>query len=136
MSATAIVRALLMQRTALTAIVPATRIFTGVAPQGTPLPAIGVTEISSSEEPTVARLLSKSLVRSRVQVTVYSMKYPEMKQLLLLAKLGTGVHTGNVLGFPVNSVLPAGVGPEIPPGDDKIFEQSRDFVVTFREANL
>jgi hypothetical protein len=35
----------------------------------------------------------------------------------------------------VRSVLPAGGGPEIPPGDDKIYEQSRDFVVTFTEAN-
>lgn len=140
MSSTAIMRALLIANATITAIVPKARVYVGVIPQGATLPAIGVSEISSTEDITTARLLSASMIRSRVQVTVYADNYPQMKQLILLCKLGRGVHTGTVQTSPttsyrVNSVLPWGVGPEIPPGDDKIYEQSRDFMVTFKEAN-
>lgn len=136
MSAVAIVRALLTARPAVTAVVPAARIFSGIVPQGTALPAIGIREVSGYEEPTVARRMARVMIRSRVQVTVYAANYVQMKQLVALAKLGGGVHTGVIAGIPVNSVTPDGVGPEVSPADDKIFEQSRDFMVTFREANL
>lgn len=135
MSSTAIIRTLLASTPAVTAIVPATRIIAGIVQQGTTLPAIGVSEVSSTAEMTVSRRTNTELVRSRVQVTVYGTSYPQMKQLLLACKMGKGVKNGTVAGFYVNSVMPAGTGPEIPPGDDKIFEQSRDFMVTFAEAN-
>lgn len=135
MSSTAIIHALLASTPAVTAIVPVARIITGVVPQATPLPAISVSEVSSTAEMTVSRRTDTELVRSRVQVTVYGKNYPQMKQLLLACKMGKGVKNGTVAGFYVNSVMPAGTGPEIPPGDDKIYEQSRDFMVTFAEAN-
>jgi hypothetical protein len=75
------------------------------------------------------------LIRERVQVTALARDYPTMKRLLHAAGLGRGVHTGLIAGFQVHSVIPLGTNPEIPPGDDKIFEQSRDFMVTFTEAN-
>lgn len=135
MSSTAIIRTLLASTPAVTAIVPPARIIAGIVQQGTTLPAIGVSEVSSTAEMTVSRSTNTELVRSRVQVTVYGTSYPQMKQLLLACKMGKGVKNGTVAGFYVNSVMPAGTGPEIPPGDDKIFEQSRDFMVTFAEAN-
>lgn len=145
MSSTAIVRALLAANAQITAITPATNsdktnhIWVGVVPQEATLPAIGVSEISNTEDITTSRRLSHGLIRSRVQVTVYAKTYQQMKDLLRLAKLGGGVHTGVVTyggkSHIVRSVLQWGVGPEIPPGDDKIYEQSRDFMVTFMEAN-
>jgi hypothetical protein len=134
MSGVAIVRKLLVDNPALTALVPAARILSGIAPQGTPLPLISVHTISSSEFHDMRR--HTRLTRERVQVTVLTNNdYPTMKKALKAANLAPGVHGGTILGFNVRSVLPSGDGPEIPPSDDKIYEQSRDFVVTFTEAN-
>jgi len=45
-------------------------------------------------------------------------------------------HRGTYLGFKTLSVLPAGVGPDLNDlDDDGVYEQSRDFMVTFAEAN-
>lgn len=133
MSGVAILRALLLANTSVTAITA--RVVAGVLPQGVTLPAIGVSEVSSNEERTVARNLPVKMIRERVQVTALAKDYATMKKLIKAAALGPGVHTGVVLGFRVNSILPEGVGPEIPPADDGIYEQSRDFMVTFLEAN-
>lgn len=138
MSAVAIAVALLRAHAPVTAILPATSIYAGPVPQGKPFPAISVTEVSGYEHDTVNRDRPKSLMRSRVQVTVLTADpggYAKMKQLLLAAKLGAGNHTGVVGAYEVNSVRPEGVNPEMPVGDDGIYEQSRDFMVTFQETN-
>lgn len=135
MSAVAILRALLVAHAPVTAQVPAARIYAGAAPQGAVLPAISLTEISSNEESTVNRERPKTLVRSRVQVTILAANYPQMKALLLAAKLGAGNHTGLIGAYEVNSVRPESVNPEMPVEDDGIYEQSRDFMVTFQETN-
>lgn len=136
MSGAAIVRALLAARQAVLDLVPnEDRIVAGVLPLGSALPALSVHTISEEEVPTLARNLSVKMIRERVQVTALAADYTVMKRLLKAAALGPGVHTGVVLGIRVKSILPAGVGPEIPPGGDTIYEQSRDFVVTFVEAN-
>lgn len=133
MSGVAIVRALLAADATVMAITP--RVVAGVLPQGVALPALSVSEISSNEFTTTARNLPTKLIRERVQVTALAKDYAAMKNLLKAAALGRGTHTGTVLGFLVRSILPEGVGPEIPPADDGIYEQSRDFMVTFIEAN-
>lgn len=135
MSGTAIVRALLAGYEPLTALVPAVNIRAGTLPQNTTLPGVVATTVGDNDQETTARNLSTRLVKERVQVTVLAKDYETMKRALKAARLGPGVHTGIIAGYQVRSVLPWGVGPEIPPGDDKIYEQSRDFMVTFIEAN-
>lgn len=141
MSGVAIVRALLAAHAPVASVVGLdvkgnVKVYAGVIPQNTPLPAIVVTSITESEQGTSARRLATKMIRERVQVTVLTKNdYPGMKNLLKAAALGPGMHTGVVLGYPVRSVQQWGVGPEIPAADDKIFEQSRDFMVTFIEAN-
>lgn len=135
MSGVAIALALLRAHAPVLALMPASSIYAGPVPQGKPFPAISLTEVSSNEQDTVDRDRPKTLARSRVQVTVLASGYPQMKQLLLAAKLGAGNHTGVIGAYEVNSVRPAGVGPEIPPDDAGIYEQSRDFMVTFQETN-
>jgi hypothetical protein len=141
MSSVAIVRALLKQRTGLLAVVPEGRIYAGIAPQDAVYPTIGVSEVSNFPKlRTTRRAGATEMVEARVQVTVYAKTYQQMKDLLLLCKIGPGTSSGIVMPAPnkfytVNAVLPWGVNPEIPPGDDKIYEQSRDFMVTFAEAN-
>jgi hypothetical protein len=138
MSGVSIVVALLRAHAPVMAILPSSSVYAGPVPQGKPLPAISVTEISSNEQDTVNRDKPKTLVRSRVQVTVLAAGqggYAKMKELLLAAKLGAGNHTGMVGAHEVNSVRPYGVNPEMPVDDAGIYEQSRDFMVTFLETN-
>jgi len=136
MSAVAIIRALLAASPAVTALVPAARIFAGIAPQGTALPLISVTEVSHRELDTVARASERVTVRARVQVTVSAASYISQKTILKEARLGPGVHRGVVVGFDVKAVQPAEVSPDLNQGDDNgIFEQSRDFMVTYAEAS-
>lgn len=135
MSGVAILRQLLAQHAPVLDLVPAQRVVAGMLPQGAALPALSIHEVGSNEEPTVARRMPVKMLRERVQVTALAKDWTQMQRLLKAADLGAGVKTGTVLGFRVNSILPAGTNPEIPPGADQIYEQSRDFVVTFLEAN-
>jgi hypothetical protein len=136
MSGTAIVREILANDQRVLSIVPATSVRAGIVPQGNEMPAVCVHTISETEEETIARNMPVKMIRELVQVTVYAKdSYALMKRLMKASSLSSSVHRGNFVGFKCISVLPWGVGPEIPPTDDKIYEQSRDFMVTFVEAN-
>lgn len=135
MSATTIMRELLLARSSVTSVVPAARIYVGALPQGFSPPCILVSDIGGNEIPTVARRRAFSTIRARVQVTVYAKTYAVQEALLLACKLGPGVHTGVVREYHVNAVEQLGTNPAMPPGDDGIFERSRDFMITFKEAN-
>ncbi|MGK5049608.1 tail completion protein gp17 [Janthinobacterium sp. GB4P2] len=135
MSAVKVVRALLLAHAPVLALVPAARIVVGTVPQGTPLPAIGLTEISRNELATVSLAQASVQVTARVQATVHANSYPEQKAVLQAAKLGPGAHTGIVAGIAVRSVMRDTVGPDLKSIGSDIFEQSRDFKVVFVEAN-
>jgi hypothetical protein len=138
MSAVAIVRALLAAHVPLTTLVPAAKIFAGAAPQGTEPPLVSVTRIYGDEISTIARRQPGKTMRTRVQVTVLAKDpggYAASEKILKAAALGAGVHTGAVMSYHVKSILPQGEGPDLPVGDDKIHEKSRDFMVTFSEPN-
>jgi len=137
-SAVAIVRALLAANPVVTALVPAERIYVGPATQFTVLPVISVTRIYGDEISTIARRQPGKTMRTRVQVTVLAKDpggYAASEKILKAAALGAGVHTGMVLSYHVKSILQQGEGPDLPVGDDKIHEKSRDFMVTFSEPN-
>jgi len=136
MSAVAIVRALLAAHAPLTALVPPAKIFAGAAPQGTEPPLVSVTRIYGDEISTIARRQPGKTMRTRVQVTVLAKDpggYAASDKILKAAALGAGVHTGTVLSYSVKAILPMGEGPDLPVGDDKIHEKSRDFMVTYSE---
>lgn len=135
MSGVAIVRELLAANAEVLGITTSARVVAGILPQGAALPALSVHEVGNNEEPTMARNMPNRMVRERVQVTALAKEWAVMKRLLKAADLGRGVKTGFVKGFKVCSILPGGTGPEIPPGTSEIYEQSRDFVVTFLEPN-
>jgi len=138
MSAVAIVRALLATNPVVTSLVPADRIYVGPATQFTVLPVISVTRIYGDEISTIARRQPGKTMRTRVQVTVLAKDpggYAASEKILKAAALGAGVHTGMVLSYHVKSILQQGEGPDLPVGDDKIHEKSRDFMVTFSEPN-
>lgn len=138
MSAVAIVRALLAAHAPLTLLVQPSKIFAGAAPQGTEPPLVSVTRVYGDEISTIARRQPGKTMRTRVQVTVLTKDpngYRDSENILKAAALGAGVHTGQVLSYHVKSILQQGEGPDLPVGDDKIHEKSRDFMVTFSEPN-
>jgi hypothetical protein len=135
MSAIKVIRALLIAHAPVLALVPAARIVAGNVPQGTPLPAIGLTEISRVELPTVSLGQRAVQVTARVQVTVHASAYPEQKAVLQAARLGSGAHTGTVAGVTVRSVMRDVVGPDMTDDDAGVYQQARDFKVVFVEAN-
>lgn len=135
MSGVAIIREILANEPQVVALVPADRIVAGLLKQGAIMPALTTHQIGDSEEGTMARNLPVKMMRERVQVTALAKTWLSMKAIIKAASLGSGVYTGSVLGFRVCSILPLGAGPEIPPGEDGIYEQSRDFMVTFLEVN-
>lgn len=135
MSAVKVIRALLTAHAPVLALVPEERIVAGTVPQGTLLPAIGLTEISRVEMPTASLSQRAVQVTARVQVTVHARTYPEQKAVLQAARLGPGAHTGTVAGVVVRSVMRDIVGPDLKDEAASIFEQCRDFKVVFVEAN-
>lgn len=138
MSAVAIVRSLLANYAPLLALVPAERIYVGAAPQYTTFPIVSVTRIYGDEIKTIARRQGGKTMWTRVQVTVLAKDpggYALSERILKAVALGRGVHTGQVLSYYVKSILPQGEGPDLPVGDDKIHEKSRDFMVTFSESH-
>ncbi|MDN2700165.1 hypothetical protein O0882_28030 [Janthinobacterium sp. SUN073] len=135
MSAVKVIRALLAVHAPVLALVPAARIVAGTVPQGMPLPAICLAEISRVELPTVSRGQRTVQVTARVQVTVHASTYPDQKAVLQAARLGAGAHTGTVAGVAVRSVMRDVVGPDMTDDEAGVYQQSRDFKVVFVEAN-
>ena len=135
MSAIKVIRALLAAHAPVLALVPAARIVAGTVPQGMPLPAIGLTEISRVELPTVSLGQRAVQVTARVQLTVHASTYPDQKAVLQAARLGPGAHTGTVAGVEVRSVMRDVVGPDMADDEAGVYQQSRDFKVVFIEAN-
>lgn len=136
MSAVAIVRQLLATHAPLLDLVPEARIHAGAVPQGETLPAVSVTRVYGDEISTIARRQPGKTMRTRVQVTVLAKDpggYAASERILKAAALGAGVHTGAVLSYHVKSIQQQGEGPDLPVGEDKIHEKSRDFVVTYSE---
>lgn len=132
MDGVAIIRAVALAHKPLTELV-GSQIMAGDVPQGMPLPAVGLKEVSRVEQDTVARKGQK-LVVARVQVTVHATTYAQQKALLLAAGLGDGVKTGTIAGAAVRSVLRDIVGPDMGDSEAGTFEQSRDFKVTYIES--
>ena len=129
MSGTAIVRYKLANYANLTAVVPAARIQAGVLPQGTALPCISVTLISSMTSLQV--LKSSGLRTDRVQITVDALTYPQVRQILALCRAALPYTRGTVNSIACDSILPDIEGPD---GFDdllKSYFQSQDFMITW-----
>lgn len=134
MDGVVVMRRLLIDHAPLTALVPASNIFVGTVPLNT-FPAVGIREVDRNEMRTVSMGQESVLVRARIQVTVYAKKYPMQKALIFAAKLGPGPHTGVIADVVVKSVMRESVGPDFVDDAAQVYEQSRDFMVTYIEPN-
>lgn len=120
-----VVRALLTADAALAAVVPAARIMAGHISQGTALPAVAVSHISTVRyQPGAAPLKT-----SRVQVTVMAENYPQQKSVLALVVAALPRTRGDVAGLYVDSITPDIEGPDQADADTGICFQTYDVIV-------
>ena len=129
-----VIRALLVGTVGVTAKVPAERICAGTMKEGTPLPAIGITEISLLPVSAIDGQAEYSVVTSRVQVTAMAKTYPEVKELVDLVRRACNFQRGLIAGVSVISILRDTVGPDMADDFGNSF-QSIDFKVTYYEQN-
>ena len=127
-------RSVLIADAALTALVPATRIAAGVMPQGTALPAISLTSVSTVDRnmpnPGTYRHVSE-----RVQATVLAADYPTQKAILKAVKKAAAdkIHP-TVSGLSAVTIHTESGGPDFMDEAAAIYIGSIDFRVTFSEA--
>lgn len=131
MSATVVIRHLLVGNTQVAALVPASRIRLGILPLGTELPAIGITSVSGVPHNTLSMAEPQRLVRERIQVTVYGKTYPEMDQTLRAVVNAVRNRFETIAGLAVRSIVPSTIGPDIEYIDPVIFTKSIDFHVSY-----
>lgn len=134
MSNVKVVRFLLANNANLIAVVPAAKIFAGVVPINTVLPAITVNHISTMSRNIISMSAATVLATSRVQVTVMTKTYAEQKSILELVRKALPVSNGVVNGITVDSILPDIAGPDLRDDDAGTYFQSRDFIVKFQES--
>lgn len=132
MSAPAIARYILANAAAVTAQVPAARIFVGPIPLKSDLPAIGVRFISGTERATVSMAEASRFRTDRVQVTVHANTYASKVAILELVRTALSPRSGSFNGFDVDSITPEGEGPDLDDEAAVTFERSRDFMVAWR----
>lgn len=135
MSVVAIIRELLANNGALTAVVPVDQIVAGVVSQESPLPAISVMEVSTVELPHIDGNAPTTIVDGRAQVTVMAANLPAVKQALALARKACNYQRGAIKGFSVISVRRLANGPDFVDPAARIAFQSMDFTVLYYEPN-
>ncbi len=132
MSGVVVIRYLLAQNGAVTAVVPATRIQAGALPEGIALPAISVTEVSSVDR-NILNPLEKVRVTERTRVTVMAANYPQQKSLIDLVRGACRDKIGDFNGVTTVVVLTDIKGPDFSDDTAQIFMQSQDFKVSFNQ---
>lgn len=133
MSAVKIITALLTAYAPLTALTTTSRIIAGVIPQGTALPAVAITEVSSVDR----NIINTGPLRhttSRVQVTVLAANYPSQKTLIGHVRKACADQIGTIAGIDGVTVHTDSRGPDFNDPDAGFYMQSQDFMVSFNEA--
>lgn len=130
MSDVKVVRYLLANNVPLIAVVPASRISAGALPQGTTLPAISVTHVSTVRRQMVAQTVE--FCSSRVQVTVMASTYPLLKSTLTLVRAALPRSRGVVNGVQVDSILTDTDGPDFT-DEAGLHIGSIDYLVNYTE---
>ena len=132
MSGAAIARGLLVASTGLTALVPSTRIIAGVIPQGTALPCIGITEVSSTDRHTI-KGMPVIKVTELVQITVLASTYPACKAAMSQARKAARNYVGDIGIFIGVTCHLDSKGPDFQ-SDAGFCAQTQDLRITFNET--
>jgi hypothetical protein len=133
MNGVAAVRSALVANAALIALVPAARIGSGVLPQGTALPAISITSVSSVDR-NIPNPSTYRHVMERVQVTVMAATYPSQKTILKAVRKAAADTMPTVTGLVSVTIHTDSAGPDFMYDEASIYLGSQDFKVTYSEA--
>lgn len=125
---------LLQHNANLIAAVPAAKIFTGVIPVNTILPAIVVKHIDDNEWKAIKTAGVPKLITARVQVSVKALTWASKVSILELVRLALVSTRSTVNGVSVDSISSEGSGPDLDDTDLGIFERSRDFLIRYSVA--
>lgn len=134
MSSEKVIYHLLSNNAPLASLV-STRIFGGIIPQEAALPALAYNHVSTVENSTIDANSPYGLVTSRVQVTVVSKDYPQLKNIVSLVRKACNYQRGSINGVIVNSIVRDVVGPDFIDDAASLFTQSIDFKITYHEQN-
>jgi hypothetical protein len=129
MSAEKAINYLLRNHAPLTAKVPSTRIFAGLIPLGTTLPAIAYNFISGVRTKNLD--MGNQIVRARVQVTVQAASYPAQKEIIDLIIAACDAKRGAIGTVTVDSIMADLTGPDLRDDDAGLFMQTQDFIVAY-----
>lgn len=132
MSAEAVVYSLLSNAAPVTALV-GTRIYPGIAPEGTAAPWIVYELISNNRQPAIDAQAASHVTRSRVQVNLAAVAYATIKAMRATVIAATQFQRGTIGGVSVISVLPDGDGAIGFDGETSLFYQSIDLMLTLYE---
>jgi hypothetical protein len=116
---------LLTNDSGLDGVVPNTRIYAGLIPLSSVLPAIAYNLVSTVEETAIGLTASKN--RSRVQVTVAAKTYPQVKSIVELVKTACNHQQGTFNGVSTDSVILDNVGADFRDDEAAIFYSTIDF---------
>lgn len=133
MDGVAVIRQLLANNAALTALVPSARIAAGVLPQGTALPAISITLVSAVDRNIPAPGATRS-VTARVQVTVIASTYPSQRQILAAVKKAAADTMPAVTGITAVVVHSDATGPDFMDEKATLYMGSQDFRISYNEV--
>lgn len=122
---------LLRNNANLVAQVPAAKIFSGVIPLNTVLPAIVVKHIDDNEWKAIKTAGVPKLITARVQVSVNALTWASKVSILELVRLALVTTRSTVNGVSVDSISSEGSGPDLDDTDLGLFERSRDFLIRF-----
>lgn len=122
---------LLANNAGLTTQVPAARIKAGILPQGTALPAISITHISTTYGEQLSGQSSWNI--SRVQVTVIASTYVQQATVMMLVKAAITRNRGTINGVNVECIIRDSDGPDFTDADAGFYMQSIDYKVLFNE---
>ena len=138
MSGVIVIRYLLKQSSAVTAVIPAANIMAGVLPLGTVLPGISLSQITSLPFNFIKTNEANKMHTDRVQVSVIlkteqgspqGKGWPGVKAALKLILAACPSQRGTVNGIAVDSIVPdIEIIHDEDPVDNTI-EGSRDFIV-------
>ncbi|WOK37565.1 DUF3168 domain-containing protein [Sphingomonas sp. C3-2] len=133
MNGVIVVRSLLVADTGVTALVPAVRIVAGMLPQGTPIPAISLMSVSSTDR-NIAAPGPNRRVSERVQVTVLAASYSAAKAIIRAVRAAAADQMPAIDGLTDVTVHTDSAGPDFLDEETGIHMQTQDFRVSFNEA--
>jgi hypothetical protein len=131
MSATKAIYDMLKNSAGLTAVVPVAKIFAGLIPVNTAMPAIAYNQISAVRPKDIAMVTR--IVTARVQVTVMTKNYPQQKAIIDLVRAACDAKQGSFNGVVIDSCVVDIEGPDLRDDDAGLFMQTIDFIVKFSD---